>query len=63
MGDVGFVHSLTKFLGAVNVASNFEAVFDVTFDALGIGFVAEFAGGVIAVFLEEMKVTGEAAKV
>ena len=57
MGDVGLVDSLAEFFGAVNVASDFDAVFDFTFDALRILLMAEFTGRVIAIFLEEVKVT------
>src|SRR6266436_4226003 len=63
VGDVVIVDSLAKLFGAVNVAGDFEAVFDFAFDAFGIVLRAKFAGGIVAIFLEEMKVASDAAKI
>jgi len=61
--EVGFVVGVGEFFGAENVASGFESFVGFAFDAFGIVFVTEFAGGVVAVFLKEMKVAGDAAKI
>jgi hypothetical protein len=63
VGNVRFVVGFAEFFGAENVPSLFELFFGFAFDAFRIVFVTEFAGGVVAVLLEEMKVTGDAAQV
>jgi hypothetical protein len=63
VGDVGFVDGLAELFGAVNVAGGFEAFVDFAFDSLGVVVVTEVAGGIVAVFLEEVNVTGDAAKI
>jgi len=60
--DVGLVDGLAEFFGAVNVAGDFEAVFGFAFEAFGIVFRAEFASGVVAVFLETVELTREPAE-
>ena len=62
MRDVGFVNGLAEFCGAVNVASDFEALFDFAFKAFRIVFIAKFAGGVVAVFLEPVELAIETAE-
>jgi hypothetical protein len=61
--DVGFVIGVAEFFGAENVACVFELFVELAFDAFGIVFVAEFAGGIVAVFLEEMEVASNAAEI
>ncbi len=63
MRRVGFVIGFAEFFGAVNVAGGFESFVEVAFEALGIVFVAEFASGIVAIFLEEMEVASDAAKI
>jgi hypothetical protein len=63
VGDIGFVFGLAEFLGAVNVAGLFESFVGLAFDAFGVVVVAELAGGIVAVFLEEMEVASDAAKI
>ena len=62
MGDVVVVDGLAKLFGAVSVAGSFEVFFDFAFDAFGNVFIAEFAGGIVAIFLESMELTREAAE-
>lgn len=57
------MYRLAQFFGAVNTSGDFESVIDFAFDELGIEFVVEFASGVVAVFLQHMEVTGEAAEI
>ena len=50
---------LAELFGAVSVAGAFEVFFDFAFDAFGVVFVAEFAGGIVAVFLEAVELAIE----
>ena len=63
VGDVGFVIGVGEFFGAVDVARGFESFVGFAFDAFGIMFVAEFASGIVAVFLEEMEVASDSAEI
>jgi len=63
VGDVGIVYGFAEFFGAVNVACSFKSVVDFAFDAFGIVFVAEFACGIVAIFLQEMEVASDAAEI
>jgi hypothetical protein len=60
---VGFVVGVGELFGAEDVASGFESFVGLAFDAFGIVFVTEFAGGVVAIFLEELEVAGDAAEI
>jgi len=60
--DVGFPGGLAEFCGAVNVAGDFESVFDVAFEAFGIVVMAEFAGGIVTVFLQTVELAIELAE-
>lgn len=62
VGDVGFVDGLAELCGAVNVAGDFEAFFDFVFEAFGIVFIAKFAGGIVAIFLEPVELAIETAE-
>ena len=60
--DVGFVDGFAEFFGAVNVAHVFEGFIGLAFDAFGIVFGAEFFGGLVAVFLEDVNLASQAAE-
>lgn len=62
VGDVGFVDGLADFFGAVNVADFIEVLFSIAFEAFGVVFLAEFFGGLVAVFLEDVNLAGEPAE-
>jgi len=60
--NIVVVDGLAKFFGAVSVASAFEVFFDFAFDSFGIVFGAEFAGGIVAIFLESVELAIETAE-
>ena len=62
MGSIGFVGTLPQFGGAVDFAGDFDIFFVFAFDAGGEEVPAEFAGGVVAIFLEGVDLGGEAAE-
>ena len=62
VGNVGFVDGFADFFGAVNVAHTFEGFFGFVFEAFGVMFGAEFFGGLVAVFLEDVNLAGKPAE-
>lgn len=62
MGNVVVVDGLAEFFGAIGVAGTFEVFFDFAFEAFGIVFVAKFARGIVAIFLEAIKLAIETAE-
>jgi len=62
VGNVVVVDGLAQFFGAVSVAGAFEVFFDFAFDAFGIVSGAEFAGGIVAIFLEPVELAREPAE-
>jgi hypothetical protein len=60
--DVGFVDGFADFFGAVSVADAFEGFFGFVFEAFGVVFGAEFFGGLVAVFLEDVNLAGKPAE-
>jgi hypothetical protein len=62
VGNVGFVDGFANFFGAVNVAYVFECLVGFVFEAFGVVFGAEFFGGLVAVFLEDVNLSGKPAE-
>jgi hypothetical protein len=62
VGDVGVLRGFAGFFGAVDVAYFFKGFLGFAFDAFGMVFVAEFFGGLVAVFLEDVNLAGEPAE-
>lgn len=62
VGDVGVFRRFAGFFCAVNVADVFDGVVGFAFDECRVMFVAEFFGGLVAVFLEEVNLAGETAE-
>ena len=62
VGNVGFVDGFADFFGAVNVAYVFECLVGFVFEAFGVVFGAEFFGGLVALFLEDVNLAGKPAE-
>lgn len=62
MGNVGVIDSLAEFFSAVDFAGDFDISFLFVFDARGLEVTPEASGGVVAVFLENVDLGGEAAE-
>lgn len=60
--NVVVMDGLTQFFSAVSVAGALKISFEFAFEAFGIVFRAEFAGGIVAIFLESMKLAREPAE-
>ena len=53
---------MAGLFGTVSVAHAFDSFVGVAFEKFGVVCVAEFFGGLVAVFLEDVNLAGEAAK-
>jgi len=56
------VDGLAELFGAVSVAGAFEVFFDFAFDAFRSVFRAEFACGIVTIFLEPVELAREPAE-
>jgi len=59
--DIGVAGTFSNG-GAISFPHNFNVLFFFTLDAFGIMALAEFLGGIVAVFLEGLDLAGETAK-
>ena len=62
MGDVGVFRGFAGFFCAVSVADGFEGFVGFAFEEFGIVIVAEFFGGLVAIFLEDVNLAREPAE-
>lgn len=62
VGDAGFVDRFGRFFSAVSVAYAFKGFISLAFEVFGVVFVAEFFGGLVAIFLEDVNLAGEPAE-